>query len=158
MKTKICTKCRIEYPVTLQYFHIRKRNKSGLGSWCQKCYRRYHKKYREQHFKQIKGYREKHRGEYGDTIKGYLRRLFHNIKKRCINPKDKSYNRYGGRGIKCLFTSNEFVDYVINDMQVDPRGLEIDRINNNGHYEPENIRFVTHKKNCNNKRVKLELK
>ena len=75
------------------------------------------------------------------------------MKERCSNPKRKAYERYGGRGIKCLFNSpDEFINYVINELQIDPRGLQIDRINNNGHYEPGNIRFVTSKINNNNRR------
>ncbi len=91
--------------------------------------------------------------EYHKTINGRLRRCFGCMKRRCENPKSAKYKDYGGRGIKIKFTSSdEFVDYVINVLKVDPRGLQIDRIDNNGHYEPGNIRFTTSKVNNNNKR------
>ena len=72
------------------------------------------------------------------------------MKQRCDNPDNSKFKHYGGRGIECRFESNqEFVDYVINELKVDPRGLEIHRINNDGHYEKGNIEFLTdidHKK------------
>lgn len=43
------------------------------------------------------------------------------------------------------------MNYVVDILKVDPRGFDIDRIDNNGHYEKGNIRFVTHKENCNNR-------
>ena len=41
--------------------------------------------------------------------------------------------------------------YVIDELRVDPRGLQIDRIDNDGHYEKGNIRFVTCVENNNNR-------
>jgi hypothetical protein len=72
------------------------------------------------------------------------------MKRRCINPECRAYKWYGGRGIKCLFTSNEFVSYVMDELKVDPRRLECDRIDNDGNYERGNIRFVTHEVNMQN--------
>lgn len=87
------------------------------------------------------------------TIIGYLQSVFKNIKIRCDNPKWVAYKNYGGRGIKCLFeNSDKFVNYVVNELQIDPRGLDIDRIDNDGNYEPGNIRFISHKENCSNRR------
>ena len=80
---------------------------------------------------------------YEATINGYLRRLYQRIKQRCENPNDSSYPNYGGRGIEVRFTSDEFVEYVRNVLQQDPRGLTIDRIDSDGHYEPGNIWFCT---------------
>lgn len=118
--------------------------------------------YRQAHSKANKKYNQTHKVEiakckrdYRKTLVGYLRICFQDIKQRCDNPKHIGYKYYGGRGIQCLFkNANKFVDYVINELKVNPRGLTIDRINNNGHYEPGNIRFVTHKENCNNRRKK----
>ncbi|KKK51461.1 hypothetical protein LCGC14_3114730 [marine sediment metagenome] len=78
------------------------------------------------------------------------------MNQRCSDPKAHNYNRYGGRGIKCLFKSlDTFRDYVMNGSGYDTieklKGLQIDRIDNNGHYEKGNIRFVTAKENSNNR-------
>ena len=90
--------------------------------------------------------------EYRSTINGQLRNVFAGMERRCNNPKAGNYKWYGGRGIKvCFKSTNEFVDYVVNELCVDPRGLQIDRIDNNGNYEPGNIRFVTAKINCQNR-------
>lgn len=131
---KTCTKCGNEYPLTLKYFLSRKNRKSKWHSWCRECCRKITKKY--QH-----------------TLNGYLRQIFYHMNCRCNNPKHWNYKIYGGRGIKCLFESaDEFIDYVLNKLKIDPRKLQIDRINNNGHYEKGNIRFVTAKVNANNRR------
>jgi len=134
MMMKTCTKCGKEYPATLEYFYADKRYKDGLIWWCRECRRRASKKYR-------------------NTIIGYLRNVFNNIEKRCNDPGRKDYKNYGGRGIQNKFkSSDEFVNYVINELQIDPRGLDVDRIDNDGHYEPGNIRFITRSENLKNRR------
>ena len=82
------------------------------------------------------------------TIPGYLRHLFSRMKQRCYNPKDTGYKYYGGRGVKVNFESADaFIDYVVNVLQQDPRGLTIDRIDSDGHYEPGNVWFCTKSQN-----------
>lgn len=80
--------------------------------------------------------------------------LWENIKTRCYNPNFKFFNYYGGRGIRvCSAWLNDFqvfYEWAINNGW--QKGLEIDRENNNGDYEPSNCRFVTGKVNCRNKR------
>ncbi|KKN21676.1 hypothetical protein LCGC14_0923040 [marine sediment metagenome] len=110
----------------------------------------YHRKYQQTHRAEHNAANKKYR----QTIRGWLCGCFHHIKERCVNSRHPRYRDYGGRGIKCLFkSSQEFADYVVNELQIDPRNLEVDRIDNNGHYEPGNIRFVTSKENCNNRRT-----
>lgn len=84
-----------------------------------------------------------------------LYRIWKNMKRRCNNPNRSNYNRYGGRGIKVCQEWQEdfqaFYDWAMaNGYQED---LEIDRIDNDGNYEPSNCRWVTHKENCNNRRT-----
>ena len=112
------------------------------------------KRYRQSK-KGKKAIEEKNR-RYRKTTYGCLSKRFHAIKPRCTNSNSQWYHCYGGRGIKCKFKSaKEFVNYVVKELHYDNyekvKGLQIDRINNNGHYESGNIRFVTAKVNSNNK-------
>ena len=99
-----------------------------------------------------KGYTKKemrqYHKEYYNTLKGYLRNVYTHFNNRCNNPKDLRYKNYGGRGVENRFASFEvFYRYVVWGMGITTletiRGFYIDRIDNNGHYECGNLRFVT---------------
>lgn len=78
-----------------------------------------------------------------------------NILSRCHNSNNPSYEYYGGRGvILCDEWRNDvssFVKWGKNNGW--ERGLEIDRIDNDKGYFPENCRFVTRTENCRNQRT-----
>jgi len=80
--------------------------------------------------------------------------LYINIKRRCYDEMQQRYVDYGGRGIiMCdawLKDIGCFVEWCIENGH--EKGLQIDRIDNNGNYEPKNCRFVNRKTNSRNKR------
>lgn len=66
------------------------------------------------------------------------------MKTRCLNPNHKDYHRYGGRGIRiCDRWIQSFADFV-RDVGERPSLLHtLDRIDNDGHYVPGNVRWST---------------
>lgn len=86
-----------------------------------------------------------------------IHRVWLHIKDRCNNSNCKSYCNYGARGILiCDEWKNDFqafYDYVSQLPHFGEEGYSLDRINNDGNYEPNNIRWATRKEQANNKRT-----
>ena len=95
----------------------------------------------------------------GKTKHGYfgtkVYKLWSTIKYRCYNKNYKYFNRYGGRGIiVCTEWINDplmFINWAMKNGYKD--GLTIDRINNDGNYEPSNCRFVSQQINNLNRGI-----
>ena len=95
--------------------------------------------------------KEKHGLYNTPTYRTWSQMLF-----RCNNPNSSSYTDYGGRGIRVCDRWNLLSNFV-EDMGLRPENMTLDRINNNGNYEPSNCRWATRLEQAHNKRNNNEV-
>lgn len=83
---------------------------------------------------------------------GWLLRRLEAARQRCTNPNDSGWHRYGARGVEFKFPSvAEAAVWVMENLGLE-KGKELDRVDNNGGYEPGNLRWATRKQNMANRR------
>jgi hypothetical protein len=105
---------------------------------------------------------ERHKGQQYATKHGLayhrLYSIWNRIKQITTNPNHKRFKDYGGRGIQmdpAWFNDAEaFVTWIETKLGPRPDGHSLDRINNDGNYEPGNLRWADAKTQNNNRRTR----
>ena len=137
MAIRKCRNCGLEAhnEEELEPFVKNPTGKEGRRNICRKCY-------------------NKETQERNRTEDFNLRRRFKDMKLRCYDPRHSSYPYYGGRGIiivqEWLDDPKSFVDWALaNGFK---KELEIDRIDNDGPYSPDNCHWVSNSQQLKNRR------
>ena len=95
------------------------------------------------------------KGTHGES-KTRLYRIFAHIKERCNNQNCKEYKWYGGKGVTCNFGSfEEFRDFAYSHGYND--ALTVDRVDVNGNYSSDNIRFIPLKLQARNTTANVKI-
>jgi len=149
MKTKICSRCKLEQLIS--EFYKNNKRKDGLCCYCKNCYKTYQKthkthrkkinqKYREEHKEEMKEYQK----EYSQLAKGIYNNLKGNATYRNIkfNIKKEDFINWYEKELKKCYYCNRMLEDIRQDIKEGKENknrLSIDRKNNHKGYELDNI-------------------
>ncbi len=126
---------------------------------CRECTNTYNRAYRTTHLERFRARARTRRAENLKKVcaldrayrpKNPERAAYNGAKRRCTTSIDRAWKNYGGRGIEFRFESFE---QFFAELGKHPKGKLLDRINNDGHYEPGNVRWATRSESNRNRRA-----
>lgn len=88
---------------------------------------------------------------HNKTIASHTYNVWSCMKSRCLRKANDNYEFYGGRGITVCDRWKTFTNFL-SDVGEIPEGMSLDRIDSNGHYEPENVRLIPFRLQARNTR------
>lgn len=141
MDSKCCPKCTQLKPVSEFYRSIK--YSDGLQFWCKEC----------QRYSRSGLAKPRNHGESQTP----LYRVWRGMRNRCSDPKASNYRWYGGRGVRvCAEWETDFLSFKSWSLAhgYEP-GMQIDRVDTDGNYEPRNCRWTTRIQNLQNRRQYL---
>lgn len=94
---------------------------------------------------------KKRYGDFPRDANNPTYRSWQAMRTRCNNPNRKAYKDYGGRGITVCERWDSYKNFV-EDMGERPEGKTLDRMDNDGNYEPDNCRWATRQEQSENTR------
>jgi hypothetical protein len=79
-------------------------------------------------------------------------KVYYNMRTRCEDPDRKDYKNYGGRGIKVCDRWKDVINFLEDMYPTYKKGLQLDRIDNDSNYSPENCKWSTKEEQSRNRR------